>query len=415
MDNTPLNVLETTMTTHQTSSTLPGQPDFDKEKFHFKNVLAIATAHATHDTYTGFLPPLLPIIIENLSLTKTSAGLLSVFMRMPSLLQPFIGYLADRHNLRIFIILTPAISAIMMSMVGVAPSYAMAVMLLFFAGASSASLHAIAPVITGRLSGNNLGRGMSFWMVGGEFGRVLGPLVIVFAIDKLTLQHTPWIMILGILASMLLYFVLKDVPVQIPLQHESAQAIRGTIKKILKFMLPIIVLLALRSLLFAGSTMFLPTYLNGKGESLLFSGAALSVMEGAGIVGAFLGGSVSDKIGRKTIIFFSILLTPIFTFLFLQTGGWLSMALLACIGFSMLSITPAIMAMVQENFSDSRALANGIFMAVNFVTSSTGILLVGKLGDVYGLAAAINISALVLLISLPAVFFLPNHKKSAAL
>ena len=413
MGDTPFLKSESSMETNQNiSPATNGQVHIDQNKFHLNNILAIATAHATHDTYTGFLAPLLPIIIGNLQLSNTAAGLLSVFMRMPSLLQPLIGYVADRHNLRIFIILTPAISAVMMSLVGIAPNYAVVVMFLFLTGASSAFLHAVAPVITGRLSGNNLGRGMSFWMVGGEFGRVLGPLVIVFAIEKLTLPHTPWIMIPGLIASLLLYFVLRNVPVQIPQQNIAAQAMKGTLKSMLKFMLPIFVLLSLRSLLFAGSTMFLPTYLNERGEGLLFSGAALSVLESAGILGALLGGSVSDRIGRKTIIFFSVFLTPILTFLFLNSSGWMSMILLACIGFTMLCVTPAIMAMVQENYAESRALANGVYMAINFVSSSTGILLVGMLGDTFGLASAIKISAIILFIGLPSVFFLPNRRKS---
>jgi FSR family fosmidomycin resistance protein-like MFS transporter len=380
------------------------------EKFHFKHVFSISTAHAAHDTFSGFLPPLLPILIENLAITKTAAGLLSIFMRIPNLFQPFIGYLADHYNLKILVILAPAITAIVMSLVGVAPTYAWVALLVFLAGASSAAIHAVAPVISGRLSGANLGRGMSYWMVGGELGRVLGPLLIVVAIDKMGLKNTPWIMLIGILASLMLYFALKNTPVQIIPKEDSGPQIKAVFKKMGALMVPMFVLLALRGLLFAGSTMYLPTYLMEKGSGLVFSGAALSILEGAGIVGALLGGSISDRIGRKTIIIFSILTTPLFTFFFLFSSGIFSVLWLICIGFSMLSISPPMMALVQESFSESRSLANGIYMAINFITSSTGIYLVGLMGDRYSLSTAISISAIAMLVGFPLIFFLPDAK-----
>ncbi|MBI9049460.1 MAG: MFS transporter [Anaerolineaceae bacterium] len=392
------------------NNTQPNAEPINQKKFHFRNVLAISAAHATHDTYTGFLPPLLPIIIENLSITKTTAGLLTIFMRIPSLFQPLIGYLADHYNLRIIVILAPAITAALMSMVGVAPNVIVVALLVFLTGVSSASIHAVAPVITGRLSGTNLGRGMSFWMVGGEFGRVLGPLMIVLAIEYLTLKHTPWVMILGLITSLMLYFVLKDIPVEIKPKSGASTEVKAVLKKMGAFMLPMMILLLLRSLLFSGTTMFLPTFLIERGEGLFFSGAALSVLEGAGIIGALLGGSVSDKWGRKSIITFSILFAPLFTFLFLRSSGYFSMLWLALLGFSMLCITPPIMAMVQENFKENRSLANGLFMALNFITSSIGVFIVGKIGDNLGLQAAIGVGAISMLISLPLVFFLPKSK-----
>ena len=145
----------------------------EAEQFQTDRVLTISAGHAVHDTYTGFLPPLLPALIDNLSLTKAEAGLLTVFNQVPSLLQPVIGHLADRVSLRYLVILSPAVTATAMSLLGIAPLYAMLALLLMVTGLSSAVLHAVAPVIAGRLSGKSLGRGMGIWMVGGELGRTL--------------------------------------------------------------------------------------------------------------------------------------------------------------------------------------------------------------------------------------------------
>ena len=68
-------------------------------------------------------------------------------------------------------------------------------LLLVLAGFSSAALHAVGPVMVGNTSGLRLGRGMSFWMVGGELGRTLGPILIVSAIGLITIKETRWLMI----------------------------------------------------------------------------------------------------------------------------------------------------------------------------------------------------------------------------
>jgi len=180
--------------------------------FQADRVLTVAAGHAVHDTYTAFLPPLLPVLIAKLSLSKTEAGLLTLFMQWPSLLQPFIGHLADRVSLRYLVILALAVTAAMMSLLGVALAYAVLALLLIGMGVSSASLHAVAPVMAGRLSGRSLGRGMGLWMVGGELGRTLGPIVLVSAVQLLSLERTPWLMVIGLLASATLYLRLKDVP-----------------------------------------------------------------------------------------------------------------------------------------------------------------------------------------------------------
>ncbi|MGD8998589.1 MAG: MFS transporter, partial [Anaerolineae bacterium] len=183
----------------QSDSLTSGATDFQAGR-----VATVSAAHGVHDTYTAFLPSLLPVFIANLALSKTEAGLLTVFMQAPSLFQPFIGHLADRFSLRYLVILAPAVTAAMMSLLGIAPGYATLALLLVLAGLSSAGIHSVGPVMAGRLSGSRLGRGMGFWMVGGELGRTLGPIVIVSALRIVTLRGTPWLMIAGLGMSVLL-------------------------------------------------------------------------------------------------------------------------------------------------------------------------------------------------------------------
>ncbi len=148
-----------------------------EERFRTADVVVLSGGHAVHDTYSGFLAPLLPIFIQTLSLSKTEASLLMLARQAPSVFQPFIGHRADRSNLRFLVILGPAITGIAMSLLGVAPNYGSLVALLLVTGFASAAFHAVGPAMAGLLSGPNLGRGMGIWMLCGELGRTLGPIL----------------------------------------------------------------------------------------------------------------------------------------------------------------------------------------------------------------------------------------------
>jgi FSR family fosmidomycin resistance protein-like MFS transporter len=392
------------------SEAIAQAPAAEAERFQTDRVLTIAGAHAVHDTYTAFLPPLLPTFIDTLSLSTTQAGLLSVFLQTPSLLQPFIGHAADHVSLRYFLILAPGVTAIMMSLLGVAPSYAVLAVLLIVAGFSSASLHAVAPVMAGNLSGRNLGRGMGFWMVGGELGRTIGPIAIVSAIQFMSLNGSPWLMAGGILASLILYVQFKDVAGRPPNAGQGLpwwQAIRG----MGSFLIPLVAIIVVRAFMVASLTTYLPTFLSQEGANLWFAGASLSVLEAAGVVGALLGGSLSDRWGRPRVLLFSLLTTTSFMFLFLRASGWARFPILLVLGFTALSVTPVIMALVQENVPENRALANGIYMAINFTIQSGAIVLVGALGDMFGLRLAFTVSAIIPLLGVPFIFLLPRRTR----
>ncbi len=394
-----------------TSAIVESQPTAtpaESERFQTGPVLTISAGHAIHDTYGAFLPSLLPVFIENLSLSNAQAGLLSVFTQGPSLLQPFIGHLADRVSLRALFILAPAVTAVVMSLLGIAPTYGFVAILLMIAGTSSASLHAVGPVVSGNLSGKNLGRGMGFWMVGGELGRTLGPIVIVSAIQLLTLKGTPWLMIGGILTSALLYVQLKDVSGR-PLNAGQGLPWREALRTMGPFLLPLVGILTVRGFMMSALTTYLPTFMKEEGAALWVAGAALSALEGAGVVGALLGGSISDRLGRRRILFISLLTTSPLMFIFLAVDGWLQFPLLLLMGFTSLSVTPVIMAMVQESFPKNRALANGVYMALGFVIRSVMIVAWGAVGDWLGLRWAFAASAVVPLLGLPLVFLLPKR------
>ncbi len=386
--------------------------DIQQEKFQTAGVTMISAAHALHDTYTGFFPALLPVLIERFSMSNTMAGLLSIFMRIPSLLQPIFGHIADRKNLRLLIIITPAITGSAMSLLGIAPSYGFLVFLLIIAGMSAGALHAIGPVMGSALSGKQLGKGMSFWMVGGELGRTLGPLITVTTINYFSIENFPWLLMGGLLISIFLYFKLRDrttitnnLQVTIP-WRKGLRQMRG-------IMIPVSLLMISRSMITASLTIFLPTFLTNQGSSLWFAGASLTIFQAAGMVGALLAGSLSDRIGRRRVMAISFITTPILMFLFLQVEGIWLIPLLILLGFSSISVVPVIMAVVMENFTDNRSFANGVYMALSFIIGAAAAFGVGLISDLIDMRVTYLISAGFVALGIPVIFWLPtSHKQS---
>ncbi|MEN8238598.1 MAG: MFS transporter [Actinomycetota bacterium] len=382
-------------------------------EFQTGRVATIAGGHAVHDTFTAFLPPLLPHFVENLSLSNTAAGALASFLQLPSLLQPIIGHLSDRTTLRWIVILGPGVTGTAMSFLGWTPGYFALAMLLLVAGVSVAAFHATAPVAIGYLSGQRLGRGMGFWMVGGELGRTLGPLVVVSALAVMSMRSMASLSLVAIATSVFLYLRLRDVPLRTRGDGEQVPW-RTAVRAMRNVMLLLAALVSLRSMMVMSTTIFLPLYLTEEGASLWLAGAALSIVEAAGIAGAFAGGWISDHVGRRAVMILGQIVAPIALIAFLAADGWVQVAILPIIGFSLLAVPPVLMALVQEEFPESRALANGVYLSMNFAIRSVAAVAYGIVGDAFGLSTSMYIAAAAMFIGLPLIWVILPNKRSGA-
>ena len=152
----------------------------------------------------------------------------------------------------------------------------------------------------------------------------------------------------------------------------------------------------------------MPVFLNEGGASLWWAGASLSILEAAGVVGALVGGSLSDRLGRRRILATSMAITSGLIIVFLAVGGWLQTALLPLLGFFSLATTPVIMAIVQECYPENRALANGVYMGLSFIIRSLILVIFGGISDVVGLPNTYLLSAGLLLVGLPVVKLFPE-------
>jgi FSR family fosmidomycin resistance protein-like MFS transporter len=174
-------------------------------------------------------------------------------------------------------------------------------------------------------------------------------------------------------------------------------------------MMPILAYIFFTSFLQANVVNFLPTFLKGEGASFELAGRAFFIIEISGTAGVFLSSWISDRIGQRIIIIISTLWITIFSLLFLNTQGWLQILMLIGAGLLAFSPNPALLSIVQHHFSDNRSLANGLYMAANFVVRSLVVFLVGLLADQFGLRPVFTFSAWGTILSLPFVFLLPKR------
>jgi FSR family fosmidomycin resistance protein-like MFS transporter len=382
-------------------------------KFQTGNVILISLTHFIHDVYAAFLAPILPLLIEKLKINYTLAGLLTVFQQIPSLLNPVIGILANNIKIRYLVIFAPAITTISMSLIGLAPSYLVLAILLFIMGLSSALFHVPTPVLIKKASGERIGKGISFFMLGGEAARTLGPLIIVGAVSVWGLNGTYKLIPFGLIASVILYWRLRDLKISDEIKSDNPfKGIRSTFRTHSGFFILIGLIMLFHGFMRASLSIFLPTYLSVKGMSLWFGGLSLSVYELAGAIGIYLSGTFSDKTGRIKMLVTIVCLAPIFMVLFLFSNQVLMFPSLALLGLFLLSVTPVILAMVMDIDSKHSVFLSSIFMFLSFVSASLTALLVGVLSDLIGLINTYKISAAIAFLAIPMVFVLKKHVSS---
>ncbi|MEA3500866.1 MAG: MFS transporter [Candidatus Marinimicrobia bacterium] len=382
------------------------------KKFQSSNAITISFAHFTHDLYTSFLAPMLPLLINKFGISLSMAGFLDVARKFPALFNPFIGVMADKTSIRYFVIFTPLITGIAMSLLGVAPSYSVILILLFVVGISSAVFHIPSPVMIKNVSGNKTGKGMSYFMLGGEIARTLGPLLITASITIWGLEGSYKVMLLAFISTIFLYIKLKDIEVNKSYKKKNIEfSPKDTFKKLIPFFIIITGIALFRSSMKAAITLYLPTFLTSNGKSLWLAGISLSILQLSGAVGTFLAGSISDKIGRKYTLLITAIANPILMWAFIILNDSFMIPILILIGFFLFASGPVLLALVHDTDSEHPAFVNSIYMTINFVMSSLMVLLVGFLGDKIGLIYTYKICAILAAGSIPFILFLPKSIK----
>jgi FSR family fosmidomycin resistance protein-like MFS transporter len=367
-------------------------------------VATISLAHLAHDTYSSFLAPILPLLIEKLGLSLSMSAFLDIARKSPSLFNPFFGLLAQRSDARYFVILSPAITAIVMSLLGTAQSYVILIFLLIISGISSTLFHIPSPGIIKASSGKKLGRGMSFYMVGGELARTIGPLLITAGVSLWGLEGTWRLIPFGLIASLILYYKLKDFKFTQP--NFTKKPEKGDALSEFKHFLPLFSVMSgfmlFQSSMKMATTLYLAVYMTQHGFSIWYASIAISVLQFFGVIGTFLSGTLSDKFGRQKVLMFMSSGAAISMVLFLCSSTIYTLfPSLALLGIFMFANAPILLSIVHELDTKMPIFINSIYMTINFGITSISVLMLGVFGDHIGLNTTYKIASVLAFIAIP--------------
>ncbi len=379
-------------------------------------ILGLSAGHLCHDIYSSFLAPVLPLLIEKFSLTYAAAGFISVLLRIPSIFSPLIGSLAGRVNLKYMIIISPSVTAVAICLIGNAPNFWTIAVLALVAGLSSACFHVPPPVILRNLAGSRVGAAMSFFQTGGELSRTIGPLVVLGAVSMWTLSGLYRLIPIGVLVSLFLLWVLKDVPSS--RREKDAGLGKNSIIRTFTGQKLLFISIAgiLLSKCFTASVLgaYLPTYLTVKGSGLWFAGGSLSLLQAFAIIGVCITGPLSDRIACEKMLLLLAVAAPVSMFFCVYSEGWLFILSLCFAGLTAFSSTPVMLSLIQKRNFDFPAIANGMYMTLNFILSSVIVLAAGRLSDMAGIIFTFKCCAVLSCAGIPFAVVLNRNQKTPA-
>jgi len=171
-----------------------------------KIIFSLTLVHFIGDFYSSFSSPLFPAFVDKLSLTMTQVGIIAGVIRfLAFIVQPTVGYLADRYQTRYFALGGLFLTVFFIPLTGIAPSFWVLLILLSVGSIGSSMFH---PSVTGMVplySGRNSGFNMSIFNTGGTLAFAVGPLFISWIVVSYGLEATPYTMIIGLGAIFFLY------------------------------------------------------------------------------------------------------------------------------------------------------------------------------------------------------------------
>ncbi len=352
----------------------------------YKIIFALTLVHFTGDLYSSFITPLIPEFVDKLSLSLTQVGLMTGIVRLLAfVVQPCIGYWADRYETRFFILCGVFFVFFFIPLSGIAPNFIILIVFLSLGSIGSSMFH---PSTTGMVplySGEKSSFSLSIFNTGGTLAFGIGPVFIAWYVTKFGLSKMPYTMIFGFV---LFLFLIKTIPVPTSEKLENSGfigSIKETLGGVMKPIFFIWVVMFLRAITGQTFITFMPIHLSNNGHGLMSIGFIVAVFILAGTLSGLIGGFVSDKIGFKKIFFLSHALMLPTLLLYLYLPGYFVYLGAFLAGFSVLASLPLGVAMAQKLAPKSRSMVSSLMMGFAYGLGGAISPFIGKLADIYGL------------------------------
>lgn len=356
-----------------------------------KNTLTgLAAAHLVTDIYMPVLPAILPLLIAQNGYSYLAAGLLvTAYNLTSSFTQPVIGWLSDTRGFTVSISASLLVSAVFVALMGIARDYYVIMAFAVIAALGHACFHPTALSLTSRLcTSGNRGRITSYFVVGGNIGYAIGP---VLAGALAWWFGLPGLLFL-IFPAIAMYFALKILlPGGIAAAralHAAQEGYSGEAPPKWPFAV-LMIASVLRSWAVFAALTYLPMYLVAQGTELVTATMIMTLMLLCGVTGQIAGGRISDRFGRKEFMVFALAGAIPFFCLFMATSGILAIIALLCFGFCLWATFSVAVAMGHELLPQNVGLASGMMLGLAIGFGGLGVAVSGVIADHWSLAAAL--------------------------
>lgn len=388
----------------------------------FRVLVALSISHCINDSLQSVITAVYPLFKDDLALNFAQIGLITlVYQSAASVFQPITGLYFDKRPSPWSLPLGMSFTLIGLLCLAFANSLAWILFSVALIGVGSSIFHPEASRLTSLASGGKRGLAQSLFQVGGNLGGSLGPLLVAVLVAPYGRSNIALFSILafiGILImtsvgrwyqGLLLRFKREDVDYSKP-RIEMPLPLRKTV-----FSISILLILIFSKYIYMASlNSYYTFYLIEKfGVSVQSSQLYLFLFLIATALGTLMGGPIGDKVGRKYVIWASILGAAPFSLLMPHVDSlYLTAVMSFCVGLTLSSAFPAILVYAQELLPYKLGLISGLFFGFAFGVAGIASAVLGNLADHYGIESVYNICAYMPLIGL-VTWFLPDLKKAS--
>jgi FSR family fosmidomycin resistance protein-like MFS transporter len=379
-------------TTHGTDS----QPSYGL-------IAVAATGHFLNDAMGNVYPVLIPLVMTPLHLTLVAAALLTTANRMSqSVLQPFIGRFTDRGS-RLSLVL-PAALGLGALTTGLLPFTGTAwlfLVLAVVAGAANAGFHPPALAWVREIGGNRRGRSMSLFLVAGNLGRAVAPLLLGALAIWLGARSIAWLALPALVLAVWYLWRLGGYRVAGGGSGEEIPAF-GLIRRRLGDTLALLAMTSARATLSNSIIVLVPVAYKVAGEPVYLGAAVVGVLLLAGSLGNVAGGTLSDLMPREWVVIVAALTSAASVVGFLLTHGAASLVFVALTGLFSMSTNSVTMVIGQELFPESVGMASGIALGLGNAIATVLVALLSILAGVTSVTVALRTAGAIALLAVPA-------------
>ena len=378
-------------------------------------IFAVSFCHLLNDMMQSLLAAIYPMLKADYGLSFWQIGLLTLaFQATASLLQPLIGLYTDKRPMPYSLPFGSASTLIGLILLASASHYAMLIVGAAFIGIGSAIFHPESSRVARLASGGRYGLAQSVFQVGGNFGTAIGPLLAAFIVVPRGQASVAWFALAALVAMLILWQVGAWYSRYRANAHKRPAAVATTRlpRRTVMIALGVLTLLTFSKNAYMASLSSYYTFfvIEKFGVSVQDSQVMLFILLGAAAVGTLLGGPIGDKVGAKTVIWFSILGVLPFTLAMPYMDLFWTGVLSAVIGLILASAFPAIVVYAQELVPGRVGLIAGIFFGFAFGMGGIAAAVLGVIADARGIEFVYAVCSFLPALGLAALF-LPNMRQ----